>query len=270
MNNTPQNKIIQQTTVFCNASSAAAVATPLASPAQFSRRRALSAFGASLAGLGTLSGCGEARSSSPIATGDGSCVLIPSETEGPYPLSVVLSNSTYVRGKINEEKTGVPLTLKFKLVDINHGCEPFPYASFYVWHCDKDGLYSGYAQSGSDTRGATFCRGIQDVNVKGEVTFHTIFPGWYAGRMTHIHFQVFLYNDTVSVATATSQLAFPAETTDAVYNSSLYRNRGPNNSVSSIAQDSIFADGTDSQMVNVSGSVEDGFTATLTVGIAAP
>lgn len=247
--------------------------------APVNRRRALATFGASLAGFGVLSGCGaDAGSSSgatnsrspAIATGEGRCVLIPLEAEGPYPLSAVLSNSTYVRGQINEDKTGVPLTLKFKLVDINNSCEPLPYASFYVWHCDKDGLYSGYAQPGNDTRGQTFCRGIQDVNANGEVTFHTIYPGWCAGRITHIHFQVFLYNDTASLATATSQLTFPQDITQAVYGTAPYRNHGQNTSVSAIDRDGIFADGYENQLASVSGSVADGYVATLTVGIAAP
>lgn len=252
----------------------------------FNRRSLLKGLGVSVAGA-ALTGCGSSSnsgassssssiagasssSSSTIIGGDsGSCVMIPQETEGPYPLSAVLSNSAYVRSQINEEKTGVPLTLKFKLVDINNGCEAFPYASIYVWHCDKDGVYSGYSQPGVNTVGETFCRGIQDVNASGEVTFHTIFPGWYTGRLTHIHFQVFLYNDTASTATATSQLAFADDIVETVYNSELYRDHGQNTSVGSYAQDNVFSDGIDYQLASVTGSLEDGYTATLTVGIAA-
>jgi hypothetical protein len=36
----------------------------------------------------------------------------------------------------------------------------------------------------------TFLRGIQTTNSDGNVTFTTIYPGWYQGRATHIHVEV--------------------------------------------------------------------------------
>ena len=38
----------------------------------------------------------------------------------------------------------------------------------------------------------TFCRGIQLTGGEGSVTFHTIFPGFYQGRVNHIHLRVHL------------------------------------------------------------------------------
>lgn len=246
------------------------------------RRRALGLVGAlGMLGGGLLSGCGATTATDEETDTDsdtdgsddsgsdttiaGECVLIPEETEGPYPLLAVLSNSAMVREDITEGKTGVPLTLKLKIVDISNNCEPMTNASVYVWHCDKDGLYSGYSQPAGNTIGETFCRGIQDVDSDGIVTFSTIYPGWYSGRITHIHFQVFLYSD--SVATATSQLAFPQAITTAVYNSALYT-KGQNTSVSSFSADGIFRDGTTYQMATVTGDVDSGYTATLQVGIS--
>lgn len=78
---------------------------------------------------------------SPIA----SCSLIPSETDGPYPLYSVLSNASMVRSAIAESKTGVPLTVELTLVRSNGGCAVIPNAYIYIWHCDKDGQYSGYS-----------------------------------------------------------------------------------------------------------------------------
>ena len=260
-------------------------------PVDVSRRRTLGALGAfSILGSAGLIGCGGSSSatnstsssasssvSSSTATASSasatssvdSCTLIPTETEGPYPLTAILSNSAIVRADIAENKSGVPLTLKLKLVNVSSDCSPFTYASIYVWHCDKDGVYSGYSQPGANTVGETFCRGVQDVDENGVATFNTIFPGWYTGRLTHIHFQVFLYNDTSSTATATSQLAFPADITTAVYNSSLYSAHGQNTSVSSFAADNVFSDGITYQLASVTGSVDEGFVATLDVGIAA-
>lgn len=201
------------------------------------------------------------------STGDGTCTLIPQETQGPYPLLAILSNSAMVRSDITEGKSGVPLTLTLKLVNVNDSCAPITSASVYIWHCDKDGLYSGYNQPAGNTVGETYCRGIQDVDSNGEVTFTTIYPGWYSGRITHIHFQVYLYSE--SVATATSQLAFPQAITQTVYASALYVGRGQNTSVTSFSSDNIFSDGTTYQMASVSGNVSSGYVATLEVGISA-
>jgi protocatechuate 3,4-dioxygenase beta subunit len=203
----------------------------------------------------------------PVATG---CTLIPTETQGPYPLLSVLGNSAIVRKDITEGKAGVPLTLTLNLVNVNESCGPIVGAAVYIWHCDKDGAYSGYSSGANGSHsGETFLRGIQVTNSSGQVTFTTIYPGWYAGRITHIHFQVYL-NDNLNVtATATSQLAFPQDVTAAVYNSSLYAARGQNTSVTSFAQDNVFSDGTTYEMATISGDTANGYAAALTVGIAA-
>lgn len=167
------------------------------------------------------------------AASAGSCTLTATETAGPYPLLAILSNSAVVRSDMTEGKTGVPLTLTLTIQ--NASCTPIAGAAVYIWHCDKDGLYSGYSTSGNTGQaGLTYLRGIQVTNSNGQVSFTTIYPGWYIGRITHIHLQVYL-NDNLSVtATATTQLAFPAAITTAVYNSSLYAARGQNSSVTTL------------------------------------
>jgi protocatechuate 3,4-dioxygenase beta subunit len=42
----------------------------------------------------------------------------------------------------------------------------------------------------SPTDKLTFLRGIQLTDADGTVAFHTIFPGFYQGRVNHIHFKV--------------------------------------------------------------------------------
>jgi protocatechuate 3,4-dioxygenase beta subunit len=197
------------------------------------------------------------------------CAIIPSETQGPFPLLAVLSNAAVVRKNITESKTGVPLTVKLKVIDVNNSCEPIANAAVYIWHCDKDGSYSGYSstQNGNHA-GETFLRGIQVTDSAGLVDFNTIYPGWYAGRITHIHLQVYLNDNLTVTATATSQLAFPQTTTATVYSSTLYAAHGQNTSVTSFAADNIFADGTSYQMTEITGNTTDGYVATLTVGIA--
>jgi protocatechuate 3,4-dioxygenase beta subunit len=158
----------------------------------------------------------------------------------------------------------VPLTLTLSLVDVNAGCGPIEGARIDVWHCDADGVYSGVSQPGNDTTGQTFCRGIQLTDPNGQATFQTVYPGWYQGRITHVHFQVFLDSGLV----ATSQIAFPEEVTDAVYAVEPYAAKGPNTSVRSIAEDMVFSDGSQYQMAVVTGGADPRYIATLLVGVA--
>jgi protocatechuate 3,4-dioxygenase beta subunit len=195
--------------------------------------------------------------------GAGSCVLIPEETAGPYPLDLS-GDDVFVRSDITEGRPGVPLALTLSLVNASADCAPIANARVDLWHCDAEGVYSGYSQPGSDTTGETFCRGIQVTDGNGQVTFQTIYPGWYQGRITHIHFQVFLDNGLA----ATSQIAFPPEVTDAVYAVEPYAAKGPNTSVPTFADDNVFSDGTQYQLAAASGDPGAGYSATLLLGMA--
>ena len=203
------------------------------------------------------------------AAASGTCTLTATETDGPYPLYAILTNSILTREDITEGKTGVPLTLTITLQDLSNGCTPISGAGIYIWHCDKDGVYSGYATStnaGSTT--TTFLRGVQVTDSNGQLTFTTIYPGWYAGRITHIHAQVYLNDSLVSgTAIATTQLAFPIDVTTAVYNSSLYT-KGQNTSVTSFSADNVFSDGTSTEMLSLTGDTTNGYAATMTISIA--
>lgn len=230
--------------------------------------------GVGLAGIGTLVPFGKVWADNGAAERTtASCTLIPSETEGPYPLDLSATSSMF-RTDITEGKTGVPLDLTLTIVNINDSCNPVVNARVDIWHCDKDGYYSGYSNNGylgtQDNTGKTFCRGIQITDTAGQVKFETIYPGWYTGRVTHIHFQVFLS----SVLKATSQLAFPDTINDSVYTtSSLYATHGKNTSVASNAADSIFADMSNTayeMLTVVPNTTTGGYSASLTVGIAVP
>jgi len=199
----------------------------------------------------------------------GNCALIPSEVEGPYPLLAILSNSGIVRDDIREDRTGVPLSLTLTLQNINDSCAAVKNAAVYIWHCDKDGAYSGYSSTTNGNHlNESFLRGVQLTDSNGQVSFTTIYPGWYAGRITHIHFQVYLNDNLAVTATVTSQIAFPQAVTKAVYDSDLYADRGQNTSVTDFAYDNIFSDGTSLQMATISGDTTTGYAASLVVGLA--
>jgi protocatechuate 3,4-dioxygenase beta subunit len=246
-----------------------------------SRRAVLGGVGA-LSGFALLgcSGGGSASNASSTTTGGntstgstsgtttttstGSCVLIPQETVGPYPLfNDIASAAAYQREDVTEGKTGVPLTLTLSLVNVNNACAPVTTAMVYVWHCDKDGYYSGYNQNGADTRGQTYLRGVQTTDTNGQVKFATIYPGWYPGRATHIHFRVYLALDLQ----ATSQLAFPDAITSAVYRTSLYAAKGQNPTTPTA--DGVFSDGVAYELATVTQNASTGgYDAGLTVGLS--
>lgn len=194
--------------------------------------------GLGLAGLGLALPSGRA-----IANGDRisqdpeACTLIPSETAGPFPLDLT-ENTQFFRQDIRETKTGALLRLKMKIIGLDN-CEPMPNVRVNVWHCDKDGLYSGYSQNNNPGQaGLTYLRGYQITDADGIVNFTSIFPGWYTGRICHIHFQVYVS----SAYSAVSQMTFDIAAKNALYsaNSALYtKGADP----MTYATDNIFSDG---------------------------
>lgn len=151
--------------------------------------------------------------------GDGgaSCTVYPRQTEGPYYLDL-----NDVRADITEGKPGAPLALTIRVLAAD--CTPMAGVAVDVWHCDADGVYSGYPGQlgGVDTTGQTFLRGTQVTGADGRATFTTIYPGWYPGRTTHIHFMIHLAGGLE----ATSQLYFDEATTSGVYATGVYAARG--------------------------------------------
>lgn len=155
------------------------------------------------AGLGGDAGFGETgHTAAP-------CTLYPQQVEGPFFLPDDL-----LRQEITEGKPGTPLTLRLQVIR-QGSCIAMPNVAVDVWHCDALGVYSGFPGQlqNMDTRGKTFLRGTQLTDARGDVEFRTIYPGWYPGRTTHIHFKV---RPTASTA-ATSQLYFPESINALVY-----------------------------------------------------
>lgn len=184
----------------------------------------------------------------------GSCTLYPQQTEGPFFLDLALT-----RSDIKDGKTGTPMTLIIEVWSAA-SCAPVPGALVDVWHCDADGVYSGFPnQLGDlDTTGEQFLRGAQITDAAGLASFESIYPGWYPGRTTHIHFKV----RPTSSTEATSQLYFPEEVSALVYQSGAYAAHGPKDTTN--AADSI---GRNTPLAEVS-QAGDGYEVRLTVTLA--
>ncbi|HEY2624615.1 MAG TPA: hypothetical protein VGI53_14295 [Dyella sp.] len=154
-----------------------------------------------------------------LPDGRPACRLSAEQTEGPYYL-----DRAQFRQDITEGKPGLPLTLRFEIVD-SRTCRPLSGTALEVWHSDAQGEYSGFTGQGgqggpgmgsppsgrppgpppgvggSMSRGShppksvatdelTFLRGVQVADARGEVTFQTIYPGYYMGRCNHVHMKL--------------------------------------------------------------------------------
>jgi len=224
-----------------------------------------------------IAGCGgspttpSAATTTPTTSGtgttntgtSGACAITPEETAGPYPDRLgMISNSAYFRSDITEGKAGLPVSLTLTVVNVGNACSPVANANVEIWQCDADGHYSEYSQPGYNGTGQTFLRGVQTTDANGKVTFRTLYPGWYQGRATHIHVEIFVNDVTVK----TTQIAFPENVSSAVYASGVYASKGTNPTTN--AGDNVFADGTEEEMASLVGDITSGYTATLTIGVS--
>lgn len=214
--------------------------------------------GIGLAGVGAMIPGTSNSATQPLRALPGTeCVLIPSETAGPFPLDLT-DNQFYFRQDVREDRAGVQLNLKMKIIGLEN-CLPMPNLRVNIWHCDKDGNYSGY---GTET-GLTYLRGYQLTDAEGEIEFITIFPGWYPGRICHIHFQVYVS----SVYAAVSQLTFPLDVRNQIYadNPGIYT-KGPD--PLSYNQDGVFANGYVLQLATLTPNTDTGgYDSNLEVAI---
>lgn len=153
------------------------------------------------------------------------CVLTTKQVEGPFYFP------SPERSNIVEDKKGKPLQLKMQIIDYPK-CLPIKNAVVEVWQADAEGNYSGYPEqiskdewkmfmlfgehghkksdgeyTVSPVTSSKFLRGLQRTDENGWVTFTTIIPCWYIGRVPHIHFKVFI-NDKEKI---NSQLYFEKE-----------------------------------------------------------
>lgn len=168
----------------------------------FLRSLSLSPFVVTGVGVFTSAVRAEAKAAGLIAANV--CMLQPELTEGPFYIDERLN-----RADITEGRPGAAMDLALQVVTAD--CTPVEGARVDVWHCDALGAYSGVSGASDET----FLRGTQVTGAGGVAKFRTIYPGWYRGRTTHIHYKVFLGDRTV----LTSQVFFPDALSDYLYRS---------------------------------------------------
>jgi len=210
--------------------------------------------------------------------------VVPEETAGPYPADgSTASNNTYnvlalsgiVRSDIRSsvgsstQVSGVPLSITITLTNTKASCTPLSGYAIYLWHCTQDGNYSVYS---SNNIADNYLRGVQATDANGTVTFTTIVPGCYAGRMPHMHLEIY---PTLASATKaankikTTQLAFPTALLSSIYNANSGYSASVRNLASiTFATDNVFSDGTDLEMTTMQANSGGGYSASITISIA--
>lgn len=202
---------------------------------------------------------------------------IPGEGPGPYPADGsdggpnVLSDEgpfkadlTTSFGALSGTAEGIATSLHLTIVESKTG-EPVPNAVVYLWHCTADGRYSIY-----EITDQNYLRGVQVADDAGRVSFDTVFPGCYPGRWPHCHFEVFESPATASAGSSaikTSQLALPQADCEAVYTDARYGLSADSLANLSLSSDIVFRDGWADQLATVTGSVDQGYAASLLVRV---
>ena len=267
---------------------------------EISRRQALGAAGsAGAALLAFRGGLGlkalerlAAAGPADAATGTGHVAVTPSMTEGPYWVDELLRRSD-VRGNTASAsrdagavQQGVPLTLRINVLDAANG-GAINGAHVDIWHANADGLYSdesgqqtGGGTTNADTAGENFLRGYQvtgldagvgSTPVDGQVSFETIWPGWYSGRAIHVHVRVRTYGASGTVATNYTTQIFFSDADNAVVltGAAPYNRRTPESDPTTDENDSVLTSSADAtNIVPVTGGLANGFAATFTIGLS--
>jgi protocatechuate 3,4-dioxygenase beta subunit len=231
------------------------------------RREALALMGAvGMSGALLYAGCSSAAELTSDASG--SCVVRPELTEGPYYVDEGLNRSD-IRSdpSTGTVKPGALLRLTFNVSQITgNACAALAGAVVDVWHCDALGVYSDVSDPGFNSVGQKFLRGYQVTDANGTVRFTTIYPGWYQGRATHIHFKIRTDPATEKGKELTSQLFIDDALNTQVYTSaSPYAARGDRGRTTN-AQDSIFREGGGQPLLTLTKS-GDGYAATFDLGL---
>jgi protocatechuate 3,4-dioxygenase beta subunit len=256
---------------------------------QLTRREAIKAAGAVGVASTLVPALASALLDVPTAIAASSCAkLTPELTAGPYWVNTMLHRSDIRAnshgGSLQE---GVPLYLYINVVDTT-GCIPLDGLAVDIWHANAHGVYSdessqqaggGTSTTAGNTISDNWLRGYQltgaDKGMRskpraGQVSFHTIWPGWYTSRAIHIHVRVRkLSTGGATIAGYTTQIFFSDGDNDHVLSGAApYNNRSPQDDLTTDENDTVLtrADfGTN--VVAVKGSIARGYTATFNVAL---
>jgi protocatechuate 3,4-dioxygenase beta subunit len=240
-----------------------------------SRRRSLAILATTGSGL-LLARSGSFGGAALAATSEGDasvaagsiCSLTAEQEEGPYYVAVDTVRSDVIGGQ-----TGLPFRLEVSVVN-STTCRPLKNAAVDIWHCNAAGVYSDESSEG--TIGQTWLRGVQFTDANGLAVFHSVYPGHYNGRTTHVHAKV----HTAGARNASGKLTgghvahtgdlFPPDAVNrAVYKLSPYTS--DSDGILTHAQDRVYTSqhGSEAQMkvTKVGNSLAKGLVGRITLGV---
>ena len=223
----------------------------------------------------------------PAARAANVCAIVPTETNGPYPgdgsntlggsIANALALSGIVRSDIRTSfagasgtAAGVPLTVEHDARQHQRVLRrPGRLRHLRLALRPRRPLLA-CIPAASPTR--TTCAACRQTDADGTVTFTTIFPGCYSGRMPHIHFEVYRSLTTATRGPTSSRprsSRFPMATLQhGLRRQRLQRQRDQPAQIS-FATDSVFSDGYSTQLATITGSDAAGYTARIQVAINA-
>jgi protocatechuate 3,4-dioxygenase beta subunit len=243
-----------------------------------------------------LAGCGGTKAASTTTTtttttttsSTSTCEEATNVTRGPYFVdnqvdanitNDVVDTTLPERSDIRTDskrsggtQAGLTLTLTLNVGSYSSsGCTELSGAQVDIWHCNAQGVYSDIKNAtnggGVDYTGENFLRGYQLTDANGQVTFTTIYPGWYSGRTPHIHVKVRVYNSKGVITTeATTQLFFSDPISNAVYAANSAYSRSVSRDTMNTT-DSVFAAESPDLLVSLTGSATTSYAGTVSIGI---
>lgn len=215
--------------------------------------------------------------------------LTPELTEGPYWVNTMLHRSNVVGnshgGRLQQ---GVPLKLYINVFEAATK-KAMNGLAVDIWHANAHGLYSdessqqaggGTDSSAGDTISDNWLRGYQITGkdrglrtrpLHGQVSFRTIWPGWYTGRAIHIHVRVRkLHSSGATIAGYTTQIFFSdAYNTHVLTTAAPYNARSPQSDPTTDQSDTVLTRGDfATNIVSVKGTVGKGYTAVFNIAAA--
>jgi protocatechuate 3,4-dioxygenase beta subunit len=212
-------------------------------------------------------------------------VMVAETTAGPYPeaesdyitgvdmTAAAIAGSAGVTTNRSSVLSAIPLSLTLNMYSVSGTtATEISGADVFLWQCDALGVYSAVdiaSQHTEDTVGQKWLRGKQTTGSSGNVTFRTILPGWYTGRVVHFHVRVRLAN--ASSYAVTTQLFVNDTIVNGYKALAPYASDRQSLMLLSSGSDNIYTTLSTSVRsaltLNLLGSNTAGYAATLNVGI---
>ncbi|HVT64471.1 MAG TPA: hypothetical protein VHD81_04915 [Mycobacteriales bacterium] len=200
-----------------------------------------------------------AAAATPSAVAD--CTLVTAGEEGPFFVDGLLERSDLrIDSATGSTIDGVPLQLTLTFND--SGCNnPLVGARVDIWSASPEGVYSD--EQSESSLGHDYLRGYQITDSAGTVKFTTLYPGWYAGRTTHIHARIRTYSGSTMTSDFLTQYFFDPTSQSAILTEYADRDKTAFQArdTDRVYQSEVAEGG--ANVLTITGNVTDGYVASF-------